>query len=134
MKTMQWCGGRPEKIAQRPRRPVGRPENWLAGRKVVSKGKNWSPTLVPSSKQGKQGLYQKQTKKDARQEFGRQGVQLGASKASLRAPKVVYDNKSGLPDHSGPLGQGNKAWFENQAKRRTLSGPETRRTFEGSEN
>lgn len=121
-------------MAQRPRRPVSRPENWLAGRKVISKGKNWSPTLVPSSKQGKQGLHQKQTKTDARQKSGRQGAQPGDPKTSLRAPKVVYDHKSGLPDHSGPLGQGKKVWFKNHAKRRTLSDPETRRAAEGSKN
>ena len=134
MKIMQWCGGRPEKMAKRPRRPVGRPENWLVGRKVVSKGKNRSPTLVPPSKQGKQGLYQKQTKKDARRKFGRQSMRPKASKTNLRAPKVVYDHKRGLPAHSVPLGKGNKVWFKNHAKRRTLSGLESRRAIEGSKN
>ena len=78
-------------------------------------GKNWSPTLVPPSKQGKQGLYEKQTNTDAKREFRRQSAQPGASNTSCRAPIVVHDHKSSLPDHSVPLGRGSKVWFKNQA-------------------
>ncbi|KAF5934310.1 hypothetical protein HYC85_030481 [Camellia sinensis] len=34
----------------------------------------------------------------------------------------------------GLMSRGNKVWFKNHAKRRTLSGPESRRAAEGSEN
>ena len=108
---------------------------------MVFRERNWSTTLIPPSNQGKQGLCQKKTKKDARQESAGQGAQSEASKTSLRAPKVVYGRekwstatKGGLQDLCVHLDQGNKAWSENQAKRRTLSGPETRRTAEDFEN
>lgn len=109
------------------RKLAGEKKSSLQGEKLVSHPHT-------TSNQGKQGLYQKQTKTDARREFGRQSTRPGASKTSCWAPKVVHDHKSSLLDHSVPLGRGSKVWFKNQAKRRTLSGPETRRTSKGSEN
>ena len=60
---------------------------------MVFRGNNWSTPLIPPSKQGKQGLCQKQTKKDARQDSRGRGAQPEASQTSLRAPQLVYEGK-----------------------------------------
>ncbi|GMP73439.1 hypothetical protein CsSME_00031197 [Camellia sinensis var. sinensis] len=59
-----------------------------------------------------------------RKESGLQGEEL------VSHPYTTFQTRK----TSGPLGQGNKAWFENQAKRRTLSGLEIRRAVEDSGN
>ena len=46
----------------------------------------------------------------------------------------MCDHKGGLPGHSVSLERGNKVCAKNRCKQRKLSGPEPRRTADGSEN
>ncbi|GMQ02253.1 hypothetical protein CsSME_00048570 [Camellia sinensis var. sinensis] len=48
-------------------------------------------------------------------------------------PRRMQD-EGGLPGHSVPLERGNKVCAKNRSKRRKLSGPEPKRTADGSEN
>ena len=104
-----------------------RDKSGIHGETVVSYPCTTSQTMKTMS-------CQKRTKTDAKRVFGDQNAQPGAPKTGCLASKVVCDHKGGLPGHSVPLERGNEVCGKNRSKRRKLSGPEPRRTADGSEN
>ncbi|GMP43182.1 hypothetical protein CsSME_00012645 [Camellia sinensis var. sinensis] len=92
------------------------------GQQHERKLKMWWPTTFDGPKTTKTSWPTR--KLAGREESGLQGKELASH------PCTTFQTRK----TSGPLGQGNKAWFENQAKQRTLSGPKTRRAAEGSKN
>ncbi|GMP22322.1 hypothetical protein CsSME_00000393 [Camellia sinensis var. sinensis] len=116
-----------KKISYLTRKLTGRKESGLQGKKLVSHLCTTFQTrktkFVPKTNQ--KGC--KTRDREAKRAAGSLENWSTGIKSGLRPQKWS-------PDHSVPLGRGNKVWFKNQAKRRTLSGPETRRAAEGSEN